>query len=671
MEQQHFKVSFSVGTKLLISVLVLLAVVIAFLNISAIFLLREDKRAYTYQSQSTEVVLAGRQFVTTVRHELDTLRIALASIDPSRPVTSQQKSALQTLVDNQSDLLGVSVGLLSPQTGSFTQLARATRGAQLKALQLDEKDLDLSLEKSKGVTSQLTRDSYAFINASRMDGTPTLGVFVADVKMLGNSTGIPVVYGITSLKEFGGEISGLNLTIATKAGSILFDTDSAVLYSGSNLGEDPLFRAALGSKLSSGAHEYDDAISGKHYIASYAQPGLNLIVFSKADWKKAIRATYELVIKFALLGLMAIGVALVFAIVFSKTLTRPINRLYEATKEVAKGNFNLNLAVKGHDEISALTGSFNVMSTQISELIQAQADAIHLENEMAIASTVQQTLIPPAEFRNEDIHIHSRYQSASQCGGDWWGFFGVGKKLCVMIADATGHGMPSALITASARSCFSVMHKLAQEDPEFSFSPAAMLAYANRVVYDASMGQIMMTFFVGVIDFETLTLSYASAGHNPPWLFSKDGDRFTLHSLTAQGMRLGEGREAPAFEEETVDFSPGDMLFLYTDGLMEGKDLQGEMYGKKRTRKMVEANLAGGPQAVIEKLMTDFLKYNEGKDLDDDVTLATCVFLENPENGLKRRAQGFVVVPPVVEQEESSASLVAIEAAPTTEFTAS
>ena len=84
-----------------------------------------------------------------------------------------------------------------------------------------------------------------------------------------------------------------------------------------------------------------------------------------------------------------------------------------------------------------------------------------------------------------------------------------------MIADATGHGFPSALITAAARSCFSVMHKLAQEDPEFSFSPAAMLSYANRVIYDASLAKIMMTFFIGVIDFSSGKLTYASAGHNP------------------------------------------------------------------------------------------------------------------------------------------------------------
>ena len=116
-----------------------------------------------------------------------------------------------------------------------------------------------------------------------------------------------------------------------------------------------------------------------------------------------------------------------------------------------------------------------------------------------------------------------------------------------MIADATGHGFPSALITASARSCFSVMQKLAQEDPDFSFSPSAMLSFANRVIYDASLAKIMMTFFIGVIDFDREKLTYSSAGHNPPWYFKTDGNGgFAMKSLVSIGHAPGRGRATSA-----------------------------------------------------------------------------------------------------------------------------
>src|SRR5262249_4319480 len=123
-------------------------------------------------------------------------------------------------------------------------------------------------------------------------------------------------------------------------------------------------------------------------------------------------------------------------------------------------------------------------------------------------------------------------------------------------------------------------------------------------------------------DFQARELTYASAGHNPPWLFQKEGDRFALKSLTAVGQRLGEARDVPAYAEKKMPIGVDDILFLYTDGLMEGKSLEGEMYGKKRVRKIAEEQVPQGPEALIQTLMTDFLKHNEGKSLDDDVTLA-------------------------------------------------
>ncbi len=626
MEQQQtgtVKVSFSVATKILLSVLVLLAIVIAFLNVSAILLLREDKRAYTYQSQSTAAVLAGREFSSRAKHEFDTLRIALGMLDPIKPLLPQQAAALRTLVDNQSDLAAVSIfNLRSNEV--MVPYAQAARAKEMTELGLTAQDTQLEKDWLLAILPELKESGFAFVNLSRVDGTAILGLLVADLQYVTRAAGMPVALGIASLKDYASDLGGMNLTVATKSGWVLFDTDPTALFGKRNLKSDLLFKSAVASRLATGTQEYDE--DGKHFLASFTQPGYGLVVFARTDWKKAIRATYELIIKFALLGVMAVGAALVFSVLFSKTLTRPINRLYEATKEVAKGNFNLNLQIRSRDEIGALTGSFNAMSVRISELIQEQAEKIRLENEISIASTVQQTLIPPPEYLSPEVVIHSRYQAAQHCGGDWWGFFTVGKKLCVLIADATGHGLPCALITASARSCFSVLQKLAQEESGFNCSPNAFLSYANRVVHDASHGKIMMTFFAAVIDFEEMQITYSSAGHNPPWLYSNGPNGIKSRSLVAEGNRLGESEEVPPFSETTIPFAAGDTLILYTDGLLEGKDLQGNVYGKKRSRKLIEQELENGTEAIVNTLVGDFMQFNEGKPLDDDLTLAVMKF---------------------------------------------
>lgn len=628
MGQQQIRVSFSVGTKLLISVVLLLLIVILFLNSSSILLFREDKKAYVYRSQSNEAVLAGREFLIMAKHAIDTLKIYLSAVDPRNPLTPQRGAVLQSIVNNQNEILTSSIYLLNTQTGDTQLYSAHSKEKEIKEIGFNPNDYIFPKEQIQSKISELLENTYCFVNLSSPKGIPVLGVIFADVNLKNNPSGMPVSVGLISLKGFGGELSNLKLTIANRAGWILYDSDPTSLFSGQNISADPLFKTAAESKLVNGAKEYNS--DGVHYLGSYVLPGLDLVVLTKLEWQKAMRATYVLIEKFVLLGTMVIGISIILAILFSKTLTAPLGRLYEATKEVSQGNFNLQLKERGKDEITALAESFNVMSKRIGELVQESMDKVHLENEIAIASTVQQTLIPPEEFRNPWLHIYSHYQSASQCGGDWWGFFGVGDKVALMIADATGHGLPSALITASARSCFSVMHKLAQEDPEFSFSPSAMLSFANRVIFDAAFGKIMMTFFIGVVDFGSKTLSYSSAGHNPPWLFKKDGDRYSLNSLTAVGQRLGESRDAPPFEEKEISISPNDIIFLYTDGLTEGKDPNGTMFGKKRVRKLVEGSLSKGPESVIKDLMAEFLQHNANKPLDDDVTIATAMIL-SPE----------------------------------------
>ncbi|OFZ82274.1 MAG: hypothetical protein A2603_01145 [Bdellovibrionales bacterium RIFOXYD1_FULL_55_31] len=637
MEQHQFKLSLTVGTKLLIGGVLLLVMVIGFLNFSAIFLLKEDKKAYVYESQARESVLAGRGFANSIRRVLDTLRLSLAAIDPAKlgsgtqetaqSLFSSEKRLLQPIAENQSDVPVISLGLFRPETGAAISAIQVfnKRAVEEAELKVPENMMGtIPAESIKEVSPELTAKGYAFLNLSKIGEAPVLGVIAADTKFRAGAQGLPVAIGFVPMQEFVKQLAGMNMTIATRSGRVLFDSDPAVFFTVSNIGGDPLFQAALGSQLSSGAVEYE--LANVRYLGSYLNTGLDLVVTNRMPWQKAMKATYALTEKFVLLGLMAVAVAVIFTILFSKTLTAPINRLYLATQEVAKGNFKLNLKAQSRDEIGALTSSFNVMSEQISELIQEKMRKIQIENDLAIAATVQQTLIPPAAFVGDRLRIQSLYQSADECGGDWWGFFGAGDKMAIMIADATGHGLPSALITASARSCFSVLSKFAQDDPKFSFSPKEMLAYANRVIYDASQGKIMMTFFAGTIDFSAMTLTYASAGHTPPWLFRKEGASHALKSLVSRGVRLGEVRDCDNFDEKVEPLRKNDILFLYTDGLLEGTNKEGVMYGKKRARELFERTLIGATEnpleRVIEDLKKDFMLHNTGKSLDDDLTLA-------------------------------------------------
>lgn len=621
MEQQQFRISFSLGSKLLLSVVSLLLVVIGFLTVSTILVLTEDKRAYTLKAQGTENVLAGLEFKSFSSRALSTLQLSLASYDPARELTPSEVRTIEGVLDNQSDIILTELGSLDRATGAYTRARTFPLPRQMAAADFLPGDLVVPEDWWKLATPHLLKGSAYFINLSKAGKNPLLGILRSDPDYKSSSGAVPVAIGYHPLSDFGSEIKGSRISIINQDGFVLHDSDPTVLYGAANLGQDPIFAQAIGRTNKVGAGEYQT--DNSKVLGSYYHSDYDLVVTSRTDWRKAMSATYTLTEKFVLLGIMCITGAIIFALVFARTLTAPLLALYQATRQVAAGKFDLNLKPRSSDEIGALGSSFNVMSKKIQELIQESMKKVQLENELAIASTVQKTLFPPKKFENESILIHSDYRSASQCGGDWWGFFTVGDKLCLMIADATGHGMPSALITASARSCFSVMHKLAQEDPDFTYSPGAMLAFANRVVNEASSGQIMMTFFSCVLDFGKGELTYANAGHNPPWLFKREASgKYRQQSLTADGPRVGEVRDVEPFPEKSVKIAPGDVLFLYTDGIPEGKDRKGEMYGKKALKKLVETRVSDGPEQLVRGIMAAVAEHNTGKDLDDDVTIA-------------------------------------------------
>jgi sigma-B regulation protein RsbU (phosphoserine phosphatase) len=620
MEQQQIHVSLSVGTKLLFSIVLLVFTITLFLNISTILLFREDKRAYIYQSQSTETLLTSKEFLVASKHALETLRVALAAVDPRQPLEASQASTLSAIMSNQSEILGTSIYLVDVSQGTSTVYTESMKERELAQLTVNPADYQIPPSTLLALLPELLQNKYGFVNVSKPGETPLLAAIFADTSLKDNPAGMPVAIGLISLKEVTATIKNLKITVATRSGWLLYDSDTAAFFSKQSLSDNPLFQAALSSSVTSGTQEYE--YQGTSYLGTYALPGLNLVVLNKIETKRAMTATYLIIEKFILLGSMAVGAAIIFAILFAKTLTAPLEKLYEATKEIASGNFLLELDVRGGDEIGALSGSFNTMSHKISELILESVQKNQLENELAIASTVQQTLIPPFEDHTPQLDIYSHYQAASQCGGDWWGYFSAGNKVAIIIGDATGHGLTSALITASARSCFSVMHKLAHENKEFVFSPGSMLSFANRVIFDASLGRIMMTLFVAVIDFDKMTISYSSAGHNPPWLMSHEGGKINRRSLVAVGPRLGDTSTVEPFEERSVPIRVGDILFLYTDGLTEGVSPTDEMYTKKRARMIVEKNMPAGPKAVVDSIIEDFQGHTGLGHLKDDVTIA-------------------------------------------------
>jgi len=613
-------VSFSLKSKLNLVFSTLILAAIGAVTVSTVVLFREDKRAYTYDTQSIQTVLASKEFLGIGKRTADTLRVAFGLVNPHRPITDNQRSRVEDVLSNQTDIFKISflkVDLVKKRSMVRSEIIDEIK---LKDLGITNQMLKITSVQIRSAMASLAESGFAFINISEPGVVPALAVLIGDKNSQIGSI-LPVAVGYVSMRDLSKDLTGMKTTVATYSGQVLYDADPELMYIKKVIQNNSLFEHAISTKASSGAMDYK--LSQDEMLGSFVRPGLGVVVMASAKWTDIMRSTYDLIEKTILIGLMVIAITIILNIIFSKSLTAPLNQLYQVTKEVASGNFEIRMKRTSRDEIGALSQSFNVMSEKISELVQESMEKVKLEGELEIASVVQKTLIPPDYYEDEQIQIKSAYQPADQCGGDWWGFFPAQGKMVVMIADATGHGFPSALITAAARSCFSVLQKMAQENPSFDMSPGEMLNYANRSIHEAALGQIMMTFFVGVLDFESGTMKFANAGHNPPWLLRRTENGLKQQSLMARGVRLGEEYEPPEFVEKTIQFEKGDLLFLYTDGLLEGTDLDGNMFGKKRVRAVIDKAIEQGDLELVEALMQEFSFYNTGKTFDDDITMAS------------------------------------------------
>lgn len=365
---------------------------------------------------------------------------------------------------------------------------------------------------------------------------------------------------------------------------------------------------------------------GVTYLISHANVGLgDLLVLSRVDKAKALKAVEVLLAKSVLFCIVLFAITMLISIFASNQLTSQLRELFDATKKVAQGDFNIKVVAKSRDEVGGLAESFNWMAAEVARLLNETAEKARMESELSTVRTVQETLFPEAQSQFGPISIMGHFEPASECGGDWWSYSRVNNKIFLWVGDATGHGAPAALITSAARSASAVIESL----PDIT--PGTALSILNRAIHQTSKGQIMMTFFVACIDLDQQKLSYASASHDPPYFMRKSGEKLAKKDLLplneVNGPRLGESKDY-IYQETSLEFAPGDMIFLYTDGILDVQDPKDKKWGERAFLKaLVDHTNAGAdvPERLngLKKTMNDF---RAGSQLIDDVTMVLCEY---------------------------------------------
>ncbi len=260
------------------------------------------------------------------------------------------------------------------------------------------------------------------------------------------------------------------------------------------------------------------------------------------------------------------------------------------------------------------------------------AEKVRMESELRTAAAVQQALFPKRLPELPDVDIATYFQSASETGGDWYGFMTQFEgHLFVLIGDVTGHGTPAALVTATASATTRILEEmffLSYSIDRLPPSPIDCLKYLNASIYEAGHPNFLMTFFIARINLKTGLVTFSNAGHTFPCLVRGDGK---VKRLLNANSRLGYDQNWE-FTEVTIQLRKDDVLLFYTDGLTECENTSGEMWGEKRLTRALRKYRHAPTQKLVDKIVEENANFSGSRPLDDDLTLVCCRFLkEFPE----------------------------------------
>jgi sigma-B regulation protein RsbU (phosphoserine phosphatase) len=237
-----------------------------------------------------------------------------------------------------------------------------------------------------------------------------------------------------------------------------------------------------------------------------------------------------------------------------------------------------------------------------------------LESELELSQVVQRALLPQTFPSIDGVELAAFSRPAQIVGGDYFDFlrFRDGAH-GVVLADIGGHGVSAGMLMSSLQTAF---HTLVPE----TVAPEEVLQRINRLYIHNVNFTTFITIFFGRLDPRTRTLTYASAGHNPPLLYrSKDGVIGRLHP-TGAAIGLMEGSP---LRTDQVQLAQGDRLLLYTDGITEATNRRDEFFGMDRLEEVVRENHTLPAEGLVRAVRQALDEFSEGRVLDDDVTLVS------------------------------------------------
>jgi sigma-B regulation protein RsbU (phosphoserine phosphatase) len=292
-------------------------------------------------------------------------------------------------------------------------------------------------------------------------------------------------------------------------------------------------------------------------------------------------------------------------------MTRHLTTLNEGVRRIAGGDFQARVPVRTTDEFGALAAAFNRMAEDLARHETVVIEQERLRRELELSRRIQNEMLPHGPLRFGSAEIRGVSIPAREVGGDFFNYFVLPDgRLALLVGDVSGKGVSAALLMANVQATLRARVPL---EPDL-----AQLADALDREFDRNTPpSVYLTLFLGILEADGRELRYVNAGHHPQFLLRAGGG---IEALSSTGLPIalysGHG-----YRELRAALEPGDMLFFYTDGLVETENGAGAMFEVDRLRAILEAEHRADIDTVLTRVENAVRTFRGNAEPFDDATL--------------------------------------------------
>jgi PAS domain S-box-containing protein len=259
---------------------------------------------------------------------------------------------------------------------------------------------------------------------------------------------------------------------------------------------------------------------------------------------------------------------------------------------------------------------------EANQIIRDQKE--RMEDELNIGREIQMSMLPlvfPPFPDHDEFSIYAVLEPAREVGGDFYDFFFIDdERFCICIGDVSGKGVPSALFMA-------VTKTLIKSRTTDDFSTASILTHVNTELSTDNKSCMFVTIFLGILNIRTGHLVYTNAGHNPPYLKRGDG---ALQRLDARHGPVIGAMSGMVYGEEVDTLGPGDLLFMYTDGVTEEMNVDEQLFSERRMAELLTSDKGNSAEATVRDTVSAVKRFKGETEQSDDITVLALQFQADP-----------------------------------------